>query len=67
MFDVPNITWPELTAQTMDHSPYTEEKVKRAIIEGLDPAGNRLQFPMPQWQMSNGDLNDLVNFIKTLK
>jgi cytochrome c oxidase subunit II len=66
-YDVPNITWAELTAQDMDHPPYTEETRKRAITQGLDPAGNQLEYPMPRWQMSEQDLNDLVAYIKTLK
>ncbi len=66
-FDVPSITWPVLTAPDMDHPPYTEETLKRAITQGLDPAGNPLEYPMPRWQMSAQDLNDLVSFIKTLK
>jgi cytochrome c553 len=65
--DVPNITWPELTAQDMDHPAYTEETLKRAITQSLDPAGNPLEYPMPRWQMSEQDLNDLASFIKTLK
>jgi cytochrome c oxidase subunit II len=63
-FDVPNIAWPELTA---DDPPYTEETLKLAITQGLDPAGDPLKYPMPRWQISNPDLNDLVGFIKTLK
>ena len=66
-FDVPNIMWPDLTGQHMDHQPYTEETVKQAITQGVDPADNPLEYPMPRWQMSAQDLNDLVSFIKTLK
>ena len=72
-FDVPNITWSELTGQEHeeggheDHPPYTEETLKRAITQGLDPAGQPLDEFMPEWQMSEQDLNDLVDFIKTLK
>jgi cytochrome c oxidase subunit II len=66
-FDVPNITWPELTGPYMDHPPYTEETLKRAITQGLDPAGDPLEYPMPRWQMPASDLNDLVVLIKTLK
>jgi cytochrome c oxidase subunit 2 len=66
-FEAPNITWPDLTAAGMDHPPYTEETLKRAITQGLDPAGEPLEYPMPRWQMSESDLNDLVDFIKTLK
>jgi cytochrome c oxidase subunit 2 len=68
-FDVPNITWPVLTGPDpdMQHPPYTEETLKRAITQGLDPGGGELEYPMPRWQMSAQDLNDLVAFIKTLK
>jgi cytochrome c oxidase subunit II len=66
-FDVPDITWPTLTGQYEDHQPFTEETVKQAIAQGVDPAGNSLEYPMPRWQMSAKDLNDLVAFIKTLK
>lgn len=46
-YDVPNITWPELTAPgMMDYPPYTEDTLKRAITRGLDPAGNSLEYPM---------------------
>jgi cytochrome c oxidase subunit 2 len=50
----------------MDH-PHTEETLKRAITQGLDPAGNPPECPMPSWQMSGQDLDDLVRFIETLK
>ncbi len=66
-FDVPNITWPALTAPGQDHPPYTEDTLKQAITEGIDPAGDQLNQFMPRWQMSSGDLNDLVNYIMTLK
>jgi cytochrome c oxidase subunit 2 len=66
-FDVPNITWPDLTGQHEDHPPYTEETVKQAITMGVDPAGNELEKFMPLWQISAQDLNDLVTFMKTLE
>ena len=65
--DVPDITWPDLTAHEMDHPPFTEETLKQAITQGLDPAGNPLEYAMPRWKMSEQDLNDLVSFIKSLK
>jgi cytochrome c oxidase subunit 2 len=56
-------------AQTyeMDHPPYTDETLKRAIAAGLDPAGNPLSQYMPRWKMSDDDLNDLLAFLKTIK
>jgi cytochrome c oxidase subunit 2 len=66
-FEIPNITWSELTAQDSDHPPFTDATVKRAITQGLDEVGEGLKYPMPRWRMSDSDLTDLVDFIKTLK
>ncbi len=73
-FDVPDITWQHLTKEEHteggnheEHPPYTEETVKRAITEGLDPAGEPLESFMPRWQISQGDLDDLIDFLKTLQ
>jgi cytochrome c oxidase subunit II len=65
--DMPNITWPELTAAGSDHPAYNEKTLGRAITQGIEPDGNLLEYPMPKWQMSDSDLNDLIEFIKTLK
>jgi cytochrome c oxidase subunit II len=68
-YDIPNITWTELTGPDpdMEHPPYTEETLKMAIIQGVDPGGKSLEYPMPRWVMSQQDLNDLAAFIMTLK
>lgn len=42
------------------------ELIKRAITEGLNPAGEPLDRTMPRWQMSEEDLDDLLEFLKTL-
>jgi len=76
-FDVPNITWHVLTQEEghqeepgetehEEHPPYTEETLKSAITRGVDPTGEPLDEEMPKWRMSGQDLNDLVEFIKTL-
>jgi len=77
-FDVPDITWDNLTREEHhekepgqeeheEHPPYTEETLKRAITRGIDPAGEPLDEEMPRWRMSERDLNDLVDFIMTLE
>ncbi|MBI4743660.1 MAG: cytochrome c [Actinobacteria bacterium] len=63
-FKVPNITHKELTEE--EKPPYTNELLKRAITKGIDHKGERLGFPMPVWSMSEKDLNDLVDYLKTL-
>lgn len=68
-FDVPDITWTVLSGPDpdMEHPPYTVTTLKQAINEGVDPGGSPLNYPMPRWQMSSQDMNDLVAFIMTLK
>ncbi len=69
--DVPDIRYKTLTSAEMqhegeEHPPYTDETIKRAITQGLDPAGKLLEWPMPRWTMSEQDLDDLLTFLKTL-
>ena len=77
-FDVPDITWGKLTQEEHheevsgkdeheEHPPYTEETLKSAITRGINPAGEPLDEEMPRWRMSEQDLDDLVEFIKTLE
>jgi mono/diheme cytochrome c family protein len=48
------------------HPPYTDETIKRAITEGVEPDGEPMDLTMPRWQMSERDLDDLLEFLKTL-
>ncbi|APV43381.1 hypothetical protein Dform_00015 [Dehalogenimonas formicexedens] len=68
VYDVPNITWAALTGPDpdMDHPPYTVDTFKRAVTQGLDPGGNRLEYPMPVWVISDRDLNDVIAFLQSL-
>ena len=49
-----------------EHPPYTDETIKRAITQGVDPAGEPLSWVMPRWDMSDEQLTDLLDFLKTL-
>jgi hypothetical protein len=62
--DAPNITWPELTRES--NPPYTVSTVERAITEGIDNQGEKLDPTMPRWRMAPEDLTDLVGFLQTL-
>jgi mono/diheme cytochrome c family protein len=66
-FDVPSITWPSLTTAEEDRPAYTESTLKKAISTGVDSAGKQLKEPMPVWQLSDSDFNDLIAYIKTLR
>ena len=49
-----------------EHPPYTDALIKRAITEGLNPAGKPLDWTMPRWEMTEEDLNDLIAYVKTV-
>lgn len=49
-----------------EHPPFTDETIKRAITLGLNPAGEPLDLTMPRWHMSNQDVEDVLEFLKTL-
>jgi hypothetical protein len=75
-FHAPDIRYSTLTALEHDetgaeaheeHPAYTNETIKRAITRGIDPAGEPLEWPMPDWQMSDSDLEDLVDYLKSLE
>ena len=46
------------------HQPYSEELIKRAIVKGINAEGKPLNSTMPRWQMSDGDLKDLIEYLK---
>lgn len=67
----PDIRWKVLAEEEHkepgeEHPPYDEKLVKRAITEGLDPAGEPLSYVMPRWQMNTKELNAIVDFLKEL-
>lgn len=64
----PDIRLPTLTSEEHggDHAPYTEETIRRAITQGIDPEGERLSYVMPRWRMSGEDLDDLISYLRTL-
>ncbi|MCL7412177.1 MAG: cytochrome c [ANME-2 cluster archaeon] len=69
----PDITYDALTGEHSaehgeeeEHPPYTNETIKIAIKDGLNPAGEPLEPTMPRWQMSDTDLNDVLEYLKTL-
>ncbi|GEM_PF-529266 len=46
------------------HQPYSEELIKRAIVRGINSEGKSLDATMPRWQISGGDLQDLMDYLK---
>jgi mono/diheme cytochrome c family protein len=57
---------PDITYGALTKEGFTDETIKRAITQGLDEGGKSLAPTMPRWQMSDADLNDLIEYLKTL-
>ncbi len=71
--EVPSITYHDLTEEEHEahegeeeHPPYTDETIKKAITEGIEPDGEEMDPCMPKWDMSDEDLNDVIEYLKTL-
>lgn len=67
-FTAPDIRYSTLTGSDpdMEHPPYTDRTIKRAITDGVDPAGHELDPTMPRWRMSDQDLDDVIAYLKKL-
>jgi len=70
----PDITWQTLTASyghdhaySRSHPSFDEGSLARAIMVGVDPAGNSLDTAMPRYSMSESDMTDLVAYIKRIQ
>lgn len=48
-----------------EHDSYTDDTLRRAITDGVDPGGERLDPAMPQWSMADADMTDLIAYLKT--
>lgn len=68
----PAVNWETLTSKRVsaltrrERTPYAEGTLARAIRAGLDPAGSQLHPGMPRYQMSAGQLSDLVAYLKKI-
>jgi len=71
-FEAPDIRYRALTSaeheeEGEEHPPYTDELIKQAFLQGINPAGEALSFPMPRWRMSDADAQDLLEYLQSLE
>ncbi len=73
MFTAPDITYGNLTDPNgmvepdgMRGQTYTDAEIRTAVIRGNDPSGERLAWPMPRWNLTDAEWNDLLSYLKTL-
>ena len=49
-----------------EHGEYSLDDFRRAVVDGRHPDGEPLDRDMPRWRLDDGDLEDLLAFLKTL-
>lgn len=54
------------TKTTLTPNGYSLDYFRTAVIQGKHPDGDTLNEIMPRWQMSDQDLEDLFDYLKTL-
>jgi cytochrome c oxidase subunit 2 len=58
--DAKDIRWKTLEGE------FDTKKFRLAVEEGKDPDGTQLSTDMPRWNISDGDITDLIDYLKTL-
>ncbi len=75
VMDAPDIRYEGLSREVDEHSEdqhtdahgeYDFEDFYQAVVEGKHPDGDSLSSEMPRWHMSDDDLGDLFDFVKSL-
>jgi ABC-type branched-subunit amino acid transport system substrate-binding protein len=69
-----NLTWANLVKayghthpSGRKHGPFDEKLFTRSLVQGLDPAGNKMAVAMPRFQMSDEDVADLIAYLKRIE
>ncbi len=80
VMDAPDIRWSVLAGEvgeehasegdpedehTEAHAGYDLVNFRMAVVEGQHPNGERLNAEMPRWQIGDGDLKDLAEFLRS--
>ena len=66
----PDINWDVLVAPDghehplRRHGAFDEASLAKAIVAGVDPAGNEFEATMPRYTMSDADIVDLISYLK---
>lgn len=74
--DAPDIRWSTLSSghhkngeeinnPQDEHMKYHFETFKNSVENGRHPDGDKLKTDMARWKMSNADLKDVMNYLKS--
>ena len=69
-FEIPDIRYSELvSARSEDGTTvpaWTDSDIARAIRDGVEPDGESLKAPMPRYEMTDAEINDVIAYLKAL-
>ena len=49
------------------HGAFDEKLFAQSLVDGVDPAGNKLAVAMPRFQISSQDMADLIAYLKRIE
>lgn len=69
-FDAEDIRYSKLTSPGSEDGESTpgwsDEDIARAIRDGIEPSGERLKAPMPRWDMTDNEIEEILAYLKEL-
>lgn len=69
--DIPDIRYSTLTTPRSEDgtsvAAWSDADIARAIRDGVEPNGQQLEGPMPRWDMTDAEMDDVIAFLKELK
>lgn len=61
--NVKDLNLPHVYATRVKRSPYTEKTVARALRDGIDSDGRRLNYLMPHFKLDDASVRDLIDYL----
>jgi cytochrome c oxidase subunit II len=68
--EIPDIRYSVLSSPRSEDSTtapgWTDRDIARAIRDGIEPNGEQLKAPMPRWDMTDAEIDDVIAYLKEL-
>ena len=68
--EIPDIRYSVLSSARSEDSTtepgWTDRDIARAIRDGIEPNGEQLKAPMPRWDMTDAEIDDVITYLKEL-
>lgn len=69
-FDAEDIRYSQLTSDRTEDGEtvpgWSDSDIARAIRDGIEPSGEQLKAPMPRWDMTDDEIDEIIDYLKEL-